>query len=336
MTDTPPRKIRAAIIGYGISGRLAHAQAGMLKNPEYAITAVCDLAEPNRRRAREELGCAVYDDVGTMLEGEELDLVSIITRSETHAALAIQCLRAGVHTLVTKPWALDAREATSILDAWKDSGRLLIPWLPIYWSPDFRKIKALIAEGAIGNVFLIRRHFSSFARRHDWQTESRYGGGYLLNWGAHIVEPVTALAASPVRSVYGVRNQVINPGDAEDNFHATLSFENGITGIAEYTQAVEGLPWFMVQGTRGMIRSNHEEIVLIQADPDHPKEKEVTRFPIEGKMFGDEAEIYADLARSILDGNPFPVTPEMAMDGTRVLDAIRRSWESNAVTSLES
>lgn len=336
MSSSTTRKIRAAIIGYGISGRLAHAQAGMLKNPEYQITAVCDLTGANRSQAASDLGCPVYADVGAMLAEESLDLVSIITRSDTHCDLAAQCLRAGVNTLVTKPWALNAAEAETLLEAWRSaSDALLIPWLPIYWSPDFRKIKELVEAGAIGEVFLIRRHFSSFARRHDWQTESRFGGGYLLNWGAHIVEPVVALAGELPRSVYGVASQVINPGDTEDNFHVTMKFGSGITGIAEYTQAVDGLPWFMIQGTRGMIRSNHEEVVLIQADPDHPGEKEITRYPIEGKMFGDEAEIYADLARSLLHGEPFPVTPDTACRGTRVLDAIRQSWESNAVIHLD-
>jgi len=63
----------------------------------------------------------------------------------------------------------------------KDSGRLLLPWLPARWSRVLRRLQELIDGNAIGNVFLARRAVCSFATRCDWQTERRYGGGYVLN-----------------------------------------------------------------------------------------------------------------------------------------------------------
>ena len=46
-------------------------------------------------------------------------------------------------------------------------------------------------------------------------------------------------------------------------------------GVAEFTQAVEGLPSFMVQGDRGTLVSNGETIELLETDPDD------TSLPIE-------------------------------------------------------
>src|SRR5690554_4623404 len=108
---SPPRSpLRAAIIGYGVSGRLSHAY-GMRANPQFTIAAVCDTSATNRKRAAEELGCRTYTDYGEMLEQEKLDLISIVTRSDTHCQIACDCLEAGVHTLITKPWVLDSKEA---------------------------------------------------------------------------------------------------------------------------------------------------------------------------------------------------------------------------------
>lgn len=329
----PPPPFRAAIIGYGISGELSHA-AGLKANPNFEIAAVCDTSEARCREAERDLGCTAYTDYHKMLRRERLDLVSVVTRTDTHRDIACDCLQAGVHTLVTKPLAPDLPTARQIVDTARRTGRLLFPWLPTFWSPDFRKIRELLAEGAIGDVFLIRRSITGFRRRHDWQTELRYGGGYLRNWGAHIVQPLLALADSPLESVHGHLSQAIDPGDAEDNFLAVLHFKNGTRGMAEYTQALDGLSGFLVQGTQGTISSDQEKIVLLQKDPASADPPRKTVFPIEGNLYGDDKEIYADVARALRHEAPFPVSPDIALYGTAVLDAIRQSHSSRQLVSL--
>lgn len=329
------RPIRAAIIGYGGSGKLAHVY-GMQANPAYEIAAVCDLSEEKRREAEGDLGCRVYDDHRRMLEDEDLDLVSIVTRSDTHCTLVCDCLEAGVHTLVTKPWALDRSEAVQIMEVWQSSGCQLFPWLPSFWFPEYRLIRNLIDANAIGDVFSVRRYIAQLWRRSDWQTETRYGGGYLLNWGMHIVQPVMSLAGSQVKRVYGQLQQEINPGDADDNFLAIMEFDNGIRGIAEFAQAVEGLPSFLVQGKQGTIVSDGEQVTLLQKNPCDSGEPQRTVYPVEGKVYGDEADIYRDVAETLLKGTDFPVTPETAYESTCVLDAIRASHDSRQTVTLRS
>ena len=325
--ESSKKLIRTAIIGYGESGRLSHG-AGLRANAEFEIAAICDVSGERREEAAKEHGCATYSEHREMLEAEELDLVSIVTRSDTHCDMACDCLRAGVDTLVTKPWVLNTEEADKVMAAHRSSGKHLFPWVPMYWAPDFTRISQLIESNAIGEVFLIRRYITAFWRRNSWQTERRYGGGYLLNWGMHIVQPVLALAGSRVRRVYGQLQRVINPGDADDNFIAVMEFANGVRGVAEFTEAIEGLPMFLAQGKLGMIRSDENEVVLLQKDPAGCEEAKRTVFPITGKIFRDEADIYRDVARTLLNDEPFQVTPEIAYYGTVVLDALLASHES--------
>lgn len=325
--------IRAAIVGYGGSGKLAHAY-GLQANPEFEIVAVCDLSEDKRKDAEKDLGCKTYADLDQMLKLESLDLVSIITRTDTHCSLTCRCLDAGVNTLITKPWAMDRAEADQILATWKRSGSELFAWLPSYWFPEYIQIRKWILEGLIGDVFLIRRYITQFWRRSDWQTELRYGGGYLLNWGMHIVQPVMALADSPVKRVFGQLQQVLNPGDAEDNFLAVLEFENGVRGITEFSQATGGLPGFLVQGTAGSIQSDGKTLRLIRKNPSEAGDADVVEKAIDDKIYGDEAHIYRDVAKTLLEGAAFPVTPRDAYEGTCVIDAIRASHESRQVVTL--
>lgn len=319
-------QIRAAIIGYGISGRLSHAY-GLSSDPRFKISAVCDLDEANRKRAAKELGCKTYSDYHEMMVKEELDIVSVVTRSDTHADIVCDCLKSGLHTIVTKPWALNQQEAQRMIAAQKTSGKKIFPWIPVYWSPDYNCIKNLLSQNAVGDVFLIRRYYSDFKYRNDWQTEKRYGGGYLLNWGMHILQPVIGLANSKTIRVFGQLQQTINPGDADDNFMAVLEFENGVRGIAEFTESIHSFPAFIIQGTKGTILSDGESVTLKTADPSKPDDVESQSFKLEGKQFGDEADIYHDIAENLLNDLPFRTPPELALEGTVILDAVSHSHE---------
>ena len=317
-------QINAAIIGYGISGRLSHAY-GLQSDDRFNIAAVCDLDSTNREEAAKTLNCNTYADYHEMIQKEELDIVSVVTRSDTHADIVCDCLAKGLHTVITKPWALNQDEARRMIVAQEASGKKIFPWVPMYWAPDYRCISDLLSQKLIGDIFLIRRYYSDFRYRNDWQTEKRYGGGYLLNWGMHILQPVIGLAQSKVKRVFGQLQQTINAGDADDNFMAVLEFENGIRGIAEFTESIHPFPSFVIQGTRGTIVSDGEMVTVKQADPSAPEQVETKEFKLEGKQFGDEADIYHDIAENLLHGKPFLTPPELALEGTVVLDAVSHS-----------
>ncbi len=325
----PSQRIKAAIIGYGESGKLSHAY-GLQANPEFEIVAICDLSRERRDQAQSEIGCDTFANHQELLKASpELDLACIVTRSDTHCEIACDFLRAKIPCVITKPWVLNQSEARGILEASEKNQTRIFPWFPMYWSPEYTLIRKLIDEKAIGDVFMLRRHVTQFRLRYDWQTEMKFGGGYLLNWGPHIVQPILGLIDSPVKSVFGKLQQVINPGDADDNFYALLEFENGTIGIAEYTQAEEGLPSFMIQGNRGMLRSDGERVTIIKKDPSTDDEPLLEKIPIDGKRFGDEAHIYRDIAACFKNGDSYRVSPQTAYRGTIILDAIRESHLSN-------
>lgn len=336
--------IRAAILGYGRSGSTMHAGA-IAANSAFSMAAVCDTDPARRTEAAARFGCPVYEDYRRMLAEQKPDLVCVVTRSDQHAAMACDCLAAGAHTLVTKPWAVNEAEARTMIAARARSGRLLLPWLPARWGCDLRRLQALVAAGAIGRVFFIRRAVSSFATRCDWQTERRFGGGYLLNWGPHIIDTALRLAGSPARTVFGHLGQVLNPGDAEDFFYALIRTAAGTLVQAEYTVSTEELPAWLIQGDRGAISVRGRTLRVAACEPARPDDP--TRFAtmkgtvstteetLEGAIYGDEHEVYREVAAAIEGAAPFPVTPDDALRLTRVFDAVRRSHQDQQVVTLE-
>ncbi|MFP4442240.1 MAG: Gfo/Idh/MocA family protein, partial [Spirochaetia bacterium] len=213
------QKIKTAILGYGRSGSTMHA--GAIENiGDFEMTAVCDIDPERQKQAVERFGCRIYSDYKEMLSREELDIVCVVTRSDQHCDMTCDCLEAGTDVLVTKPWAVNAGEGERMRKAEEKSGRRIFPWLPARWGSDLKRLRELLEQGAIGNPFMIRRTVVSFGVRDDWQTEKKYGGGYILNWGPHILDPPILLAGSPAAQVYGKTGKVNNPGDGEDFFFA--------------------------------------------------------------------------------------------------------------------
>ncbi len=343
-------KIKTAILGYGRSGSTLHANPLAEMKDDFAVTAVCDIDPAAQKKARDRFGCAIYDDYRKMLRSADLDLVVIVTRSDQHCRMACDCLRGGVHVLVTKPWAVNAAEARRMIAAARQSGRMLLPWLPARWGCDLVRLKELVASGAIGKVFLVRRREFSIGIRFDWQTQKKCGGGYLLNWGPHIVDQAVQLAGEDVKTVYGQLRQVINPGDVEDNFMAILTTASGIILACEYSIGVDQLPNWVVQGDRGTIFVKDKSVEIHQfeypanLDPasygNRPPVK-VTREELNGShritmnnRYGDPFVIYPEIARALRGECTYPVAAESALNLTRILDAVRASQARGRVVRL--
>jgi scyllo-inositol 2-dehydrogenase (NADP+) len=336
--------IRTAIIGYGRNGSTMHA-GPVEKDDGFVMTAVCDIDPERRKLAAGRFKCPVYEDYKEMLRKEKLDLAVVVTRNDQHATMACDCLRAGVHVLVTKPWAVNVDEARRLIAAAKETGRLLLPWLPARWGCDLLRLRELVQAGAIGKVFAVRRVVSSFATRCDWQTEKKYGGGYVLNWGAHIVDPPVVLLAGKVKSVFGRLKQVINPGDVEDLFFGVLTLEDGTLVQVEYTITVEPFPSWVVQGDRGTIVMRGRTLKLMKQTPARPNDPtqfstmqaqpaETTEETVEGATYGDEVAIYKEIGAAIRGEKPYAVTPAAALEVSRVLEAIKVSAAENRVVML--
>jgi predicted dehydrogenase len=339
------KPLQTAILGYGRSGSTLHAgPIGEL--PDFDLAAVCDIDPQAREKAGKRFGCKLFEKY-TGLFDQALDLIVIVTRSSQHSEMACACLEAGINVLVTKPWATNEAEALNMIQASKRSGAKLLPWLPARWSGELTALREIIASGVIGKVFMIRRSVFTFGVRSDWQTERRHGGGYLLNWGPHVVDQPVQLAGAPVQSVYAVMKQVINPGDAEDIFFAVMNTKNGVTIVSEFNFGASVLPEWFVQGDRGTITVRNREIEVHAAaypekiDPTSYRNAVDVKVSKAGEekitpknQYGDERVVYGEIAKALRGEAAYPVTPESALTLTRTLDAIRKSSETGREIDL--
>jgi D-apiose dehydrogenase len=99
------RMIRIGLVGCGFFAR-NHLNAWRQLAPEGAVlAAVCDSDANKGNAAAREFGIgAVHTDAAEMLAAEQLDAVDIVTQVRSHRPLVEIALRAGVPTIVQKPF----------------------------------------------------------------------------------------------------------------------------------------------------------------------------------------------------------------------------------------
>jgi predicted dehydrogenase len=120
--------LRIGVIGCGFYAQ-NHLHAWASLSAEGAeLTAVCDLDRAAAERAARAFGVPHYADAGEMLAVERLDLADIVTRHDTHRALAELTVGAGVATVVQKPFATTWEDAAAIVDAATAAG----VWLAVH------------------------------------------------------------------------------------------------------------------------------------------------------------------------------------------------------------
>jgi predicted dehydrogenase len=148
------QSLNVAVIGAGYWGpnliRNFHACPGV------CLKAVCD-----RDRSRLDKVLAGYPSVrgvestDEVFADESIDAVAIATPVGTHAPLTLAALAAGKHVLVEKPLASSVRDAEAMVEAAKQANRILMVDHTFLFSSPVRKIRQLIDNGEIGDLYFI-------------------------------------------------------------------------------------------------------------------------------------------------------------------------------------
>src|ERR1700692_1574861 len=115
------QKIRAAVIGVGYLGRFhaqKYAQSGACE-----LIAVVDVRAPARTAAAEEFHCPGLADHRELLG--RVDVVSVVTPTPTHFAIARDFLAARAHVLFEKPVTETPAEARQLIELARAQARVL-------------------------------------------------------------------------------------------------------------------------------------------------------------------------------------------------------------------
>lgn len=161
-------RIRAIVCG---AGGIAGAWFPPLAKEGVEVAAIVDLVRERAERRREEFKCSravVSDDLDKVLRDVRADFLLDLTVPESHAAVTLKALRAGLHVLGEKPMAASMAEARRMVRASERTGRLYMVSQSRRWDPKHDAIRRTVAAGRIGSLgllncdFYIGAHFGGF------------------------------------------------------------------------------------------------------------------------------------------------------------------------------
>ena len=173
----------------------------------------------------------VFDD-------EDVDVVFVLTRHDSHSEYVRRAIRAGKHVFVEKPLAISSNGLDTVIETREDliSNGGTAPIIGIGYNRRFapitEKMLELLARQAGPKAVSILVNAGSVPQDH-WTRDPTSGGGRIIGEGCHFVDLARCLVSSPITDVHAVGMGGEAPSDST---MITLSHADGsISSIAYLT-----------------------------------------------------------------------------------------------------
>jgi predicted dehydrogenase len=141
-----------AVIGYGYWGPNLVRNFGNTDGAE--VVAVSDLdAQRLSSVKRQRPGILTTTDYRDLLKDSRIDAVAIATPVHTHYEMALDALRNGKHVFVEKPLAQTSDQVRRLIEEADKRNLVLMVDHTFLYTPAIQKIRDLIAEGVLGDVY---------------------------------------------------------------------------------------------------------------------------------------------------------------------------------------
>ena len=203
-------KLKVGVIGTGHLGSI-HARV-YKENPDCQLVGVCDSNQETLDRICPELGISGYTDYRELFN--KVEAVSIAVPTSLHHRVAKECLRAGIHSLVEKPFTLTLKEADELIKIARANKLTLQVGHIERFNPAFAATLKIIKTPK----FIECHRLSTFPYRS-------LDIGVVLDIMIHDIDIILGLVTSPIKKIEAVGVNVLTK--FEDIANARLTFKNG-------------------------------------------------------------------------------------------------------------
>lgn len=176
------------VLGTGTVARLAMLPA--LSRVSSARVLAIGSASRERAEAR-AAQCGIpraYGGYQELLDDPEIAAVYVALPNHLHREWVLRAARAGKHILCEKPLGCSASEVEEMARSCAAGGVLLMEALMYRFHPRTERLRALLAEGVIGEIRHVSAAFTfSLADWTGYRARPELGGGALLDVGGYCV-----------------------------------------------------------------------------------------------------------------------------------------------------
>lgn len=346
-------KLKVGIIGCGGIANNKHMPA--IKKAGFAdMVAFCDIVEERAVKASKDFGTEgskVFTDYKELIK-EDLDAVYVCTPNRSHAFITVDALKAGKHVMCEKPMAINYEEACKMIEAAKETGKILTIGYQNRYRNDSQYLKKECDAGVLGDIYYAKAKALRRRAVPTWGVflnEYEQGGGPLIDIGTHALDLTlwTMNNYKPkyvVGTTYHKLNQDTDQGNAfgnwnpeefkvEDSAFGFIVMENGATITLEASWALNTLDVMEAKtvlcGTKaGADMQDGLRINGVKHDRQYVIKPDLEAGGVaffEGEEQTPEVIEQTVFANAILGKGELTVLPEQAAVVTRILEAIYES-----------
>ena len=251
--------VRFVVVGLG----MGHSRATMVQDtPGAKLLGVCDIVEDRAQRTAEACGVPCETDVRRWLDNKDVEALFVLTETGNHAAVALGCLEAGKHVLVTKPMEASLAACDQMIRLAEKKGLTLAVDFSRRVEPGPLSLRAAVHKGHFGRLLgaeaslKILRTMDYFRSNGGWRGTRRWdGGGVLSNQNIHHLDELAFILGVPQKVRCNIWTQD-HDIEAEDLGVATWLYDDGLVLSLYATSSYPHSTWyfrFELHGTQGAV-----------------------------------------------------------------------------------
>ncbi len=244
------KTIQTGIIGFGLSGRVFHAPF-LHTHDGFEIKKI---VERNKEESKLIYPYVqVVDDYINLLNDPEIELIIICTPNTLHFNMVQECLKAGKHVVVEKPFTPTSFGADELIKLAESKDRKIFVYHNRRWDGDFLTISKVVKSGVLGNIEEYEAHFDRFKPEinpYAWRDFPEPGAGILYDLGSHLIDQALCLFGKPVSVSANIESQR-QESEVDDYFRLQLHYPERNVILSAGMLVEETGPRFVIHGHLG-------------------------------------------------------------------------------------
>jgi predicted dehydrogenase len=340
------KQINAALLSYGVSGKVFHAPF-LSMHPGFKLSGAWERSK--QLIAQDYPDARSYSSMEDILGDAHIDLIVVNTPTNTHFEYARQALAVGKHVVVEKAFTTTVWEAKELESLAESKGLVIAVFQNRRWDSDFSTVREVIEKGLLGDIHTAE--FSFLRYRPDLGIKRHFeepgpGAGLLNDLGPHLIDQALSLFGMP-KEVYSHLRITRRLSYVDDSFDLQLYYDKLTVRLYSSMLALAPLPAYILYGTSGTFvknRSDGQEALLKAGNkPDRadwytePESDygllfthldtgtESARIP---SCRGNYGDFYDALYMALTIGAKSPVPASDGIQVMQIIEAARRSNEA--------
>lgn len=257
--------INAALLSYGMSGRVFHAPFIDLHSG-FSLAGAWE--RTNKNIEKDYPGVKSYASIAEILSDSTIDLVVVNTPIYSHYEYALAALNADKHILVEKAFTTNLQEALTLHALAQAKSKHIFVYQNRRLDSDFLTVKKIVDAGVLGELVEAEFRYDRFNGAQSPKLHKEIpgpGAGIVKDLGPHLIDQAIYLFGHPEK-VFADLRMTRPETRVDDYFEILFYYPNLRVRLIGGYYIKEPVPSFQLHGKKGSflkVRADKQEPDLV-------------------------------------------------------------------------